>query len=349
MARERWIGAALAAAATTLVAAGCGSSGDSGSSGKQGSTDSASGQQKCQKGATIGFSMPLPDPNFAVLGPVVKADLEKDGYKVILTQANLDPGKQISDINSLIGRGIKALVTNPVDPRAVQPVIQRLNSMHIPIVVQETRIGGPYTTDVTSTVEDAAADGAVTLKKAVGNRPVTALEGLKQAEILNRENEAFLAKAKEIGLKVVDRKTNVQVTPDGARQQALVWKQRYGSHLKGIWSFNDSSALGMSSLIGNGFAPKIVSINGESEVIPLIKQGKVLATYWLQLPKIAHTLSYAVEQSLCQKPLPKEIFLPLKKITSANISDWKSPEQQSREKFPVKIVQRNGRATVAGF
>jgi ABC-type sugar transport system substrate-binding protein len=367
---KTWATAAAVAGSTVALAA-CGSSSSS-SSTTAAATPSASGSAAagkpagspsggafpaslansgpvCQKGATVGFSMPLPDPNFAVLGPVVKADLQAAGYHVVLTQANLDPGKQISDINSLIAQGIKVLVTNPVVPQSIQPLVHRLNAMHIPIIVQETRIGGPYTTDVTSTVEDAAADGARVLKAAVGGGKVAAMNGLTEAEILARENNAFAAEAKSIGLNVVDNKTNNTDTPDGARVQATPWKTRFGSSLKGVWSFNDGSAVGVASLRGNGFDPKIVSINGEPEIIPFIQQGKVLATYWLQLPKIAHTLSWAVEQALCGKSLPSSIYLPLKKIDKSNISEWLSPAQQAKQPFTVKLVQQNGRWTVANF
>lgn len=300
------------------------------------------------KGAVIGYSEPLPDPNFAILETVIKADLAKAGATLEAANANIDPGKQIADIDGLLQKNIKALLINPVEPNAVKPGLDRVRAKNVPIIVQETQIGGPYYTNVTSDVEQAAADGAAYLKEQVKDGKVGGIDGPPIAEILKRQSDGFTAKSKEIGLTVVDRQTNFfnnQITPDGGRQIADQWKQRFAD-MKGIWTFNDTTALGVAGAVDGTWKPVIASINGQPEIIPLVKEGKVAVTYDLELVKVGHTLAFAALSAICGQKLPANIYLPMKRIDKSNVDQWKSPADVMKEPFTVKLIDKGGKSYV---
>ena len=313
-------------------------------------TTTASSGTECAavKGAVVGYSQPLPDPNFAILETVIKADLAKVGATLESANANIDPGKQIADIDGLLQKNIKALLINPVEPNAVKPGLDRVRAKNVPIIVQETQIGGPYYTIVTSDVEQAAADGAAYLLEQVKDGKVGGIDGPPIAEILKRQSDSFTAKSKEIGLTVVDRQTNFfnnMITPDGGRQIADQWKQRFGD-MKGIWTFNDTTALGVAGAVDGSWKPVIASINGQPEIIPLVKEGKVAVTYDLELVKVGHTLAYAALSAICGQKLPANIYLPMKRIDKSNVDQWKSPEDVMKDPFTVKLIDKGGKSYV---
>jgi ABC-type sugar transport system substrate-binding protein len=307
---------------------------------------SAEGGNPCEGGKVVGYAQPLPDPNFQVLGAVVKQELERDGCTVRITNANLDPGKQVADIQTLQQQQIDVLITNPVVPQAIQPAIDRLRQRNIPVIVQETTQVKNVTTNVTSDVEQAAADGARVLAGLVGeDGTVAAIKGPKLAEILVRENNGFDAGAKEAGLDVVDEATNTKITPDGAREIANRFRQRERG-LDGMWTFNDTSALGAMTVKGGGFDPQIVSINGQKEAVEAIKRGQIHTTFALQQVKIGHTLAYAAREALAGRELPKEIRLPLAEVNRENADQYVPSDEAMRQPFEVRLQDRGGKMYV---
>jgi len=300
------------------------------------------------EGKTVGYSQPLPDPNFALIAQVIEKGLAEHGAELVSTNANLDPGKQLSDISSLLQQGISVLIANPIDPNATRPVFDRARSQDIPVIAQETTVGGPFFTNVTADVEAAATQGAQLLSEAVGSGgQVAALEGPALAEVIVRENTAFAAAAQEAGLEVVDTKVNQMITPEGARAIGDAWRQQYGADLKGIWTFNDTSAVGVASAFSGGDAPTIVSINGQPEAIPLVESGQILATFDLQQDKIGQALAYAALAALCDQEVPEEIVVPVTLIDSSTVSSYRPLAERVEDPFEVVLEERDGRSYVA--
>jgi len=337
----------LALLALALFGAACGDD-EEDSAGGGAATAAADGEggSPCAGGKVVGYAQPLPDPNFQVLGRVVKQELEREGCTVRITNANLDPGKQVSDIQTLQQQGVDVLITNPVVPQAIQPAIDRLRQRNVPVIVQETRMVKNATTNVTSDVEQAAADGARLAQELAGeNGTVAAIKGPTLAEILVRENNGFDAAARELRLDVVDEATNTRITPDGAREIANRFKQREPD-LDVIWTFNDTSALGAMSVKDAEWDPEIVSINGQPEAVEAIKRGQIHTTFALQQVKIGHTLAYAAREALAGRQLPKEINLPLAEVNRENAGRYIPPDRAVSMPFEVRLQDRGGKTYV---
>ena len=132
-------------------------------------------------------------------------------------------------------------------------------------------------------MEYAGSQGAIQLKSLVGNGDVAEMDGPPFAEILNWERKSFQTEAKQIGLHVVDVKVNEADHTPAGHPDRDGWKAKYGAGLKGVWTFNDTSAEASSRPIGGGFNPKIVSINGQPEALPLVAAGKINTTFGVAL------------------------------------------------------------------
>jgi ribose transport system substrate-binding protein len=296
------------------------------------------------KGKVVGYSEPLPDPNFALIESVIQSELDKVGAELKPVNANLDPGKQIADIQSLQQGGIDVLIVNPVDPNAVIPAMDAVRADNIPIVAQDTEVGGPFFVNVAADIEDAAKQGADYLKAKVGDGQVAAINGPAFAEVIVRNQGAFAAQAAANGLTVVDTQTNQMITPDGAKAITDAYKQKYGADLAGLWTFNDTSAVGAASSVDDKFKPVIVSVNGQPEAIPLVKSGVIAATFDLQTDMLGRALAYAAIQALCGAAVPDtKLIVPVKLIDSTNVDAWRDPTERAKDDFEVTFEKRDGK------
>jgi ribose transport system substrate-binding protein len=295
------------------------------------------------KGKVVGYSEPLPDPNFQAIEAIMKKHLGQFGAELRPVNANLNPGKQISDIQSLIQAKVAVLIANPVDPNATKPAFDAARKAGIPVIAQETKIGGPFFSNVGADVEAAAAGGAEVLAEMAKGGKVAAVLGPPFAEVLVRENTAFKAKAKELGIDVVEEKVNQQITPQAAKGFADAWKQKYGADLKGVWTFNDVSAIGVASSIGGTFNPVIASINAQPDALPLVKAGKIAATFDIQQDKLAQALAYAALAAICGQDAPEEIVIPVKRVDKSNVDSHRPLSERVNDEFKVEFEERDGR------
>jgi len=278
------------------------------------------------EGAKIGYSQPIPDPNFALIDEVMSAQLEAVGAEYIGVNAQFDPGKQVSDIQTLQQQGIDVLIVNPVDPTVTDNVLKEVIDGGTPVVVQDTpNDDGRYFTAVNADVESAATAGAAALKKLVGDGEVAVIIGPPFATVLIREAEAFAAAAKEVGLNIVETQTSGNPGDPGAAQTiAEAWKQQH-PNLAGIWTFNDTSALGVAATFDDSWAPALVSINGQPEAIPLVEAGRIAATFDLQQNLLARALAYSAAAAICGMELPSNVYVESVLIDSDNVADWVNP------------------------
>jgi ribose transport system substrate-binding protein len=78
--------------------------------------------------------MRLSNPFFAILEQTIREEVEKNGDKLITVDPDMDPQKQISQIEDLITQKIDAIFINPVDWEEIRPALLSLNQAKIPII-----------------------------------------------------------------------------------------------------------------------------------------------------------------------------------------------------------------------
>lgn len=89
----------------------------------------------------IGFSnREMDSAFFRSLSDGIKELGEKEGFKVILSDAGGDFNKQISDVEDLIAQGIDYLILNPQDPKAGLRLVQNANKHNIPVILVDSGI-----------------------------------------------------------------------------------------------------------------------------------------------------------------------------------------------------------------
>lgn len=294
--------------------------------------------------ATIGMSTPLPIDLFETYIDVVEDQAGRAGHEVIAAVANLDPNKQISDVQSMINQGVDVIIVAPLVPEAMQPVIARARDERIRVIGIDigADLVDQYATNVVSLNRQAAQAAAEFLGEQVPGGTVTILNGPSfGGRPLIERAEGFEAGAAQAGLDVVDEQTNEAVNADTAAAIANTWKQQFPD-LGGMLLFNDISAIGALSAVGGGFEPVVVSINGEVAAIEAVRAGRLTATYDL-LP-IAHgnLLAYAADQAFCGNDLPTEIGIETVRVDGSNVDRWTPLDEQRELSFTVEFEEREG-------
>lgn len=120
------LGIAALAAVFCLVLAACGSTNDNSTNNAE--TGSGSGQ--------VGYSESfLTDPFQVQLVKQLGNQAKIQGVDLLpAVNANADAAKQSTDVQTLIGRGVKGLIVVPVDSKAIVPAIKQANAKKIPVV-----------------------------------------------------------------------------------------------------------------------------------------------------------------------------------------------------------------------
>jgi len=138
--------AALGAAALALTASACSvtpasSSSTSSSSGSTasasgGSNTSTSGSSDSSGAGKVGYSESfLTDPFQVQLVKQIGLQATSQTVDILpATNANNDPGKQSTDVQTLLGENVKGLIVAPIDSSAISPVIAQANGKGVPVV-----------------------------------------------------------------------------------------------------------------------------------------------------------------------------------------------------------------------
>lgn len=324
------------AAAAMLVAAGCAPGGDGGGSSSPGGDEAF----------VVGYSGAVQaDPNNKAVEDGMRAKVEELGGEFIVTDANLDPSKQYSDVQSLINKKIDVLVIWPMDPLSIQPAIQEADAAGIPVIVQDTTDGGPYASNFQVGNFESAKEAAQLIEDTVGpNAKVVSIEGIPSVGVLDARNRGFAEGAAALGQTVLASQVNETNNADGARPIIDAWKSRFGSEIQAVFAYNDLSALGAASAVTDKFNPVIIGMNGEAEAVAAVKDGRLLATYNMHPVELGAGLGWGAIELAKGGTLPEKVEYSLTLVTADNADEWIPVDELLTKKIDVKIVEENGTA-----
>jgi ribose transport system substrate-binding protein len=93
----------------------------------------------------LGFShVAMNCPYYLAMDKAAKDTAAARGADIIVLNAEEDISKQISDIDSLLVKGIKGLIVNSTTEYGTMPVIKKATSMGIPVVAIDRNLYGDY-------------------------------------------------------------------------------------------------------------------------------------------------------------------------------------------------------------
>ena len=168
------------------------------------------------------------------------------GVKVISTDANHDPSKQLTDVTGLINRGARSIVVLPVDDKAAVSINNALSKAKIPaFYLDEFPVKGKFTTILTHDFFGGGKIGGLALCAALGKmNPQPEVAHFRypySAYSVDQRIAGYLAGIKTCGLKDVAEMKGI--TPaEGLRLFSDVLTAH--PNVKGGWAYYDGIALG---------------------------------------------------------------------------------------------------------
>ncbi|RWF58896.1 MAG: sugar ABC transporter substrate-binding protein [Mesorhizobium sp.] len=167
--------------------------------------------------------------------------------KFIITDANSDPAKQISDIQDLVNQDIDLLIVNPATADALNPILGRVMRQGIPVVTVARRVEDDENFVSFVTASDAALArtcAAWMAEKLEGKGKIVLLPGLAGSS----PAEARLAAAKEVfaqfpQIEVIDTQYTGW-SPANGKQVMSAIIQRAGKEINGVWADSGLQASG---------------------------------------------------------------------------------------------------------
>ena len=239
---------------------------------------------------TIGFSaLTLKNPFFKIIADNLTAEAEKDGFTVIVNDAETDVNTQSKHIDNYIAQGVAAIVLNPADRIAIGPALKKANQAGIPVftcdlqcVAEDVKITGHVGTDNFQGGKLAGEAMIEALGEAGGKVLVLHFKQANSCVLrVNGFTEVIDAynKDKDDGkIEIVE-----ELDGGGSRDRGFAaTSDALQTHpdLAGIFAINDPSALGARTAlegVGKQDQVKIVGFDGQIEGKQAIKEGKIFA------------------------------------------------------------------------
>lgn len=249
---------------------------------------------------TIGVSLSgLNHPFFVDVKSGIDAKAKELGVKVIVTDAQDNTSKQISDIEDLITKKVDAIILNPTDSAAVVPAVEKANAANIPVItVDRAANGGKVATHIASDNVQAGKMAADVIIKALnGKGKVIELQGIAGSSAARDRGQGFDDEIKTAaGIQIV-----AQQPADFARAKGLsVMENLLQAHpdVDAVFGHNDEMVLGAIEAMKSKLAGKkvvVVGVDAIDDAVKAINDGTMTATVG-QKPKLMGEM--AIENAL---------------------------------------------------
>jgi ABC-type sugar transport system substrate-binding protein len=287
----------------------------------------------------IGFQNPVAANEF--LGFVQRAVIAKAksfGCTVIALDDALNPDKQVSNMQQLLGQNVDAIIFYPLDPKATTPVLQRAKNQDVPVIAIDASFGDTKAVPLIATQVWQGRDIQAYLQaKVLAEEKSDAKVGLigigipvPAIKYLTGRQKHF---AEEEGLTVLATQDNPSDDVTGGEKAANALLQR-NQEVDSVIGYNDPSALGaVIAARATGRDITVVGLNGSSDGIEGVKSERLIATVQVDPIGIGAqtaTAAYSLitEQNL---PLPPIVIRPGVLVTQENVDDIPSWSDQLAE------------------
>ncbi|MFC5080017.1 D-ribose-binding periplasmic protein precursor [Vibrio thalassae] len=259
----------------------------------------------------------LNNPFFVTMKEGAEAKAKDLGYNLIVLDSQNDPSKELSNIEDLTVRGVKAILINPTDSDAVSNAIRMANRSNIPVLTLDR---GASRGDVVSHIaSDNVVGGEMAghyIMEKVGEKAkVIQLEGIAGTSAARERGEGFMTAAKGSQMDLL-----ASQPADFDRTKGLnVMENLLAANpdVQAVFAQNDEMALGaLRAVEAAGKDVMIVGFDGTEDGMAAVKRGKLAATIAQQPDMIGALGVETADKLLKGEKVEEYIPVPLKVITN---------------------------------
>lgn len=210
----------------------------------------------------------------------LQEEADKNGFKLIITTAEFDPGRQTNQIDEFLVQKVDAIVLSPCDSKSVGASIKAANDKGVPVVTADIASLSPIGKVAAHIASDNVAGGreaAKLMAVALGRKGKVAIISHPEVASVQERVKGF----KEELAKHPNIQIAAELSSEGKRDKAArVTEDLLQSHpdLAGIFGINDDSALGALATVeaaGKGGKIKIVGYDATPEARAKIQAGAI--------------------------------------------------------------------------
>ena len=252
-------------------------------------------------------------------------------YELIVTDAQSQTAKQVSDVEDLVARGVKAIFLAPREYEGLAPALQAAKNAKIPVFLIDReaagKVGEDYVTFIGSDfVKQGERVGEWLAKETNGKAGIIELQGTAGSSVAIDRAKGFkniIDKNPE--MKILASQPADFTRAEGQRvMENLI--QAHGKNITAVYAHNDEMALGaIQALKSAGMNPGkdvlVVSIDGQKSALEAIMAGDMNITVESN-PRFGPVAFETYEKYLKGEQLPPKIILEDKFYDKANAAQF---------------------------
>ncbi|MGF1869243.1 ribose ABC transporter substrate-binding protein RbsB [Photobacterium indicum] len=258
----------------------------------------------------------LNNPFFVTMKEGAEAKAKELGYNLIVLDSQNDPSKELSNVEDLTVRGVKAILINPTDSDAVSNAIRMANRSKIPVLTLDR--GASRGEVVSHIASDNVAGGEMAGKyimEKVGEKArVIQLEGIAGTSAARERGQGFMQAVDTYKMDLLSSQP-----ADFDRTKGLnVMENLLAANpdVQAVFAQNDEMALGaLRAVQASGKDILIVGFDGTDDGLAAVKRGMLGATI-AQQPDLIGALGVETAVKVLKgESVEKSIPVPLKVVT----------------------------------
>ncbi len=257
----------------------------------------------------------LNNPFFVTMKDGAEAKAKALGYDLIVLDSQNDPSKELSNVEDLTIRGVKAILINPTDSDAVSNAIRMANRSKIPVLTLDR--GASRGEVVSHIASDNVAGGEMAgkyiMEKVGEQAKVIQLEGIAGTSAARERGEGFMKAVKGSQMDLL-----ASQPADFDRTKGLnVMENLLAANpdVQAVFAQNDEMALGaLRAVQASGKQVMIVGFDGTDDGIAAVNRGKLAATIAQQPDQIGALGVETAVKVLKGESVEQYIPVPLKVV-----------------------------------
>jgi ribose transport system substrate-binding protein len=248
----------------------------------------------------------------------LRDEAAKRGVSLVVTDAQGQTSKQVSDVEDLIARRVNVILLAPREFEGLAPALQAAKKAGIPVILVDREAAGKagedYVTFLGSNFVDQGRRAADWLAKETNGKAQIVELTLTPGSSVARDRAAGFAEgiARYPGMKIIASQTGDASRAKGqAVMQNLI--QSLGNRITAVYAHNDEMALGaIQALKDAGKKPGtdvvVASIDGERAGLEAIQRGELGVTVESN-PRFGPLAFETIDKLRKKEPIPTKILL----------------------------------------
>jgi ABC-type sugar transport system substrate-binding protein len=261
----------------------------------------------------------------------LRDEAQKRGIQLVVTDAQGQTAKQVSDVEDLIARRVDVILLAPREFEGLAPALQAAKQAGIPVfLIDRAAAGTPgqdYVTLLASNFVEQGQRAAEWLAQATGGTAsIVELSGTPGSSVAADRAAGFReGLAKHPGMKILASQTGNFTRAQGERvMQNLA--QSLGPRITAVYAHNDEMALGaIQALKAAGRQPGkdliVVSVDGQRAALEAIQAGELGATVESN-PRFGPLAFETIDKWRRGEPVPPKILLTDRLFDAKNAAQF---------------------------